>query len=144
MEGCCVAYELAWEKSGVVKQFEGFVCAKEFIEAAEVVAADERFDNLRYIIKDFRNVSGTDICEKSIEYVAAVHIGSACNNPNIHIAFVTGDMAHATIAERIKETILAGAHELQIFATIENARAWVSSQSASHTRVPAHRRHLRF
>jgi len=136
-----VAYEIAWEKSGVVKHFDGFVGAEEFIRAAELVTASERFDSLRYIIKDFRNVSGTDICEKTIAYVAALHNGSAYTNQNIHIAFVTADKTLATIAERIKEKILAGAHELKIFATIEEAKVWVSSQSATHTRSSAYLRY---
>jgi hypothetical protein len=97
-----MAYENTWEQNGVVKRFTGFLTAAEFIKSAEDVGADPRFDNLRFVINDFLNVVGNDICEDTVKYIGAMHAGRAFTNPNIWVAFVATDRELGAITERIQ------------------------------------------
>jgi hypothetical protein len=125
-----VPHENDWEAQGVVKRFFGFLRAEEFVKAAEEVAADPRFDSVRFVINDLLNVDGNDICERTIDDVVSIHLGAGFSNPNVRIAFVTTDEQLGAVAGRIKQLLSKGPREIKIFPTIEQARKWLESQPA--------------
>lgn len=59
-------FELAWEPRGVVITYSGLIVAEDVLECHRRIAADVRFDDLRYAIVDTLPVrsislSGADV-----------------------------------------------------------------------------------
>ncbi len=47
-----MAYELIWGNGGLVEKYRGTFTGAEMTRVNEIVAADGRFDDLRWIIAD--------------------------------------------------------------------------------------------
>lgn len=74
-----------WEWHGVVMTFWGTVSGKQFLQAAQSVAADAALDDLRFAIIDFTDVIDHTIDESTQEDLAALRIGSIATNPNVRV-----------------------------------------------------------
>ena len=114
-----------WTPRCVVKTFSGFVSAVEFIESAETVGADPRFDELRLIINDLSAIEGHAIDAPAYLHVAATRIGAMQTNANYRVAFVVrpGD------ARGFEETFRSGLQGMPfdpvVVATMAQARGWM-------------------
>ena len=112
-----------WEQRGVHKEFSGAVTADEFVRSTEVVQADPRFDSLRYIIVDYRDVTAYEIDNDAVDLVTAWRIGSYSSNPKIRLAFIAVD---ERLADAIKQAIEHDSlpFSSKFFSTIDQAREW--------------------
>lgn len=120
--------KIVWEPEGVYRHFSGDVSIQQRRASVLAIAADRRFDGLRYAITDYLDVAAYETTPESTAEMAAMHIGPLFTNPRLLIA---------TVAER--PDILAGIHEFmghgfiqapyEVFATVPEARAWIAAQS---------------
>jgi len=117
-----------WERHGVVKRFTGFVSGTEFVESAQEIAADERFESLRFIINDFLSAEGHGIDASALENIAVIRFGSMLTNPNIRVLVVTTHTEFTVLAEAAKAPALDGSHEARAFPTMALAREWLAKQ----------------
>lgn len=127
-----MAFELVWEPDGVVKRFSGTVSADEFLRSVKQVQGDSRFDDVRYIISDFSDGLADKISEDILTELSAMHYGAYASNPNCRIAFVTTDQA---FAERIRRILLSPdmiSYQVEVSATLAEARDWLDSQPQLH------------
>jgi len=125
-------YSHAWEDRGVVKHFSGFVTGEEFARSAQEIAADRRFDDLRFIICDFLDVKGHSIDARSIERIAITRLGSLYSNPNIRVVLITTDEKVAKLKLAIEHPRFGKTYETCVFGTVQQARDWLGSQAAMH------------
>jgi len=87
--------------------------------------ADPRFDNLRHVINDFREVSEIRFGAEEVSEISTMDLGASRTNRAIKIAIV------ATLAEVIELAKQYADSELnvyptKIFASMEEARAWLA------------------
>lgn len=119
-----MSYRLDWEKRGVIKHFFDDVTARDMVDSVIEVESDSRFDELRYVINDFLDITGCSAGVPEIEEVSVMDRGAAATNHRIRIAVVT---THPTVIELA--TLYANspinAYPTKIFATREEARAWL-------------------
>ena len=120
-----LGYELRWEANGVVKRYFGHVVHGELLAPVLTTESDERFDTLRFVINDFLDVQGISFEQAEIEDIAALDTGAAATNARIKVAIVTADPQVIDLAQRYMEAA-AGAYPTAVFATMEEARAWVA------------------
>jgi len=121
-----VGYELSWEPRGLVKRFFGDVTEKQFIDAVIDSESDARFDGLRHVINDFRDVESFVFTPEDVDYVAAIDNAAAVSNPNIRIAVITSSPEIIALATQYAESSL-NVYPTRIFATLADARAWLES-----------------
>lgn len=81
-------FELAWEPRGVVITYSGMIVAEEVLDCHRRIAADARFDDLRYAIVDTLPVRSISMSDADVEEIDAYLRGPAFTNPNIAVAFV--------------------------------------------------------
>ncbi|MCX2862513.1 hypothetical protein OOZ63_11735 [Paucibacter sp. PLA-PC-4] len=120
-----MSYEVVWEPRGALKRFEGVVSSADLIRSVVETEADARFDSLRFVINDFRDVSRIDFDAEDVSEVATIDLGASRTNPSIRIAVVATNAEVIALAEHYANSPL-NVYPTQIFATMEAARAWVA------------------
>ena len=123
-------YEKHWEKGGVVTRYWGFIDGGELADSCESIAADPRFDDLRFVIQDFATIDGHDIDAASIERIAVCRIGSMASNPNIRVLMVTVDEGVAAVKSQLESPRYGETFETRVFASVTLARQWLKEQPA--------------
>ena len=120
-----MSYDVFWEPRGVVKRFEGVVSSADMIRSVVETEADARFDSLRFVINDFRDVSQIEFGVQEVSEVATLDLGASRTNPAIRIAVVATLPEVIAMAEHYANSPL-NVYPTRIFASMEAARAWVS------------------
>ena len=120
-----MSYEVFWEPRGVVKRFEGVVSSADLLRSVVETEADARFDSLRFVINDFRDVSQIKFGVQEVSEVATLDLGASRTNPAIRIAVVATLPEVIALAEHYANSPL-NVYPTRIFASMEAAQAWVS------------------
>lgn len=126
------------EPQGVLKRFTGFLTCNELVNSAVEIAADPRFDEVRYIINDLTGVQGHAIGPDFAERMATVRIGSMFTNPNIWVALVATDLQLAALANVVEKEPLKGTHRTLAFQALAEARQWLASHPSLSELPPRH------
>lgn len=123
-----MAYELVWEPDGVLRKFSGTVSAREFINSIERVQSDARFDDARYVINDFSDISGHGLSEDTLIEAAILQYGAYASNPNCRVVFVTTEAALAGLVRDSQATSQLKSYQTEVMPTLTEARDWLDSQ----------------
>ncbi|MBI5785336.1 MAG: hypothetical protein HZA64_07770 [Rhodocyclales bacterium] len=119
-----MTYEVAWEGRGAVKRFFGHVTEDDMLQSVLETESDRRFDDLRYVINDFTDITGSSVTLPTIEDIAIADIGASHSNPSIRIAVVTTDPDIEALVNHYANSPL-NAYETRIFSSMEAARVWL-------------------
>jgi hypothetical protein len=120
-------YRLTRELRGVYRQYLGDVTIAERRQSFDEICGDRRFDELRYAITDYLEVSQYEVTPGATADIAALHIGPLMTNPRIWIAAVTTRPdIEAAILEFMRHGFTKAPY--RIFRTVEEARRWVDSR----------------
>lgn len=122
-------YQLTWEPVGVYREYLGEVTIAERHASFEAICRDARFDELRYAITDCRGVTSYEVTEADTAEIAALHIGPQLTNPRIVMAAVATRPDVIAAIEAFKRHGFTSA-PYEVFARLEDARAWVAAQLA--------------
>ena len=118
-----MGYEVIWERKGVVKRFFGHITSADMIKPVIATEADPRFDDLRYVINDFMDVSSVSVSPSTVDEISAVDSAAAMSNPNIRISVAATHPAVVALARQYADSPL-NAYPTCIFPDLEQARAW--------------------
>jgi hypothetical protein len=121
-------YEVVWEPKGVVKHLTGKVCVEEFMQSISVLQNDPRFDRVSYSIDDFIGTQELQVTESDMHMYAAMSIGAAVTNPNIHRCILATD---PDIVALVDAYIQLSPHKTVVLDSISEARAWLTAQGIS-------------
>ena len=119
-------YELTWEAMGVINRFSGFVTGADLVCSMEVIASDPRFDDLRFVISDRREMQGNSIGPQDLERAAAIRIGSMATNPNIRVLVVASESELVAVNDALQRPPLIGSRPTYTFADMASARNWLA------------------
>lgn len=124
--GAAMAYEIVWEREGVLKRFWGELTSQDLLEATKVVVESARFDSILYVINDFTEVEkAKNITLSVIEDYAAQRIGAAMVNPRMFSPFIATKEPGLSIAYALIGKRLANRHKTKCFSTLVEARQWM-------------------
>ncbi len=119
-----------WEPRGVCTQFSGFVTAREYVDSAEDICADARFDELRFVIKDLLGIAGHSIDPEAHDPIAAIRYGARLTNPNIYLILLTIDPRLVPFAYPARDSVMRGLYDTRAFPDMAAARCWLATQPA--------------
>ncbi len=114
---------IRWEPHGVVQTVHGSVTALELIESLQQLQNDLRFDDLRYLVQDCRQLDAVQISPAESEVLASTTVGAAYVNPHIRVAIVGAGPAACTLAQHSMQT---SPYLCRSFADLEPAHAWIA------------------
>jgi hypothetical protein len=123
-----MSYEVLWEARGAVKRFWDVVSSEDMIRSVVETEADARFDNLRYVINDFLDVSRIAFSAEDINDISTMDLGASRTNATIKIAVVATLAELVAFAEQYANSDL-NVYPTQVFATMDEARAWTAQRS---------------
>ena len=132
-----MSHEVVWEPGGVLRHFWGVLRAAEYAHVQADAYANSRFDNLRYILVDFSEVSEFIATVAEAEEIIASTNGAYLSNPKLRVAVVT---THEKLRALLAEVNDLSAYPLRLFQTVAEAREWLSTP----TPIPAFSRAARF
>jgi len=127
-----MAYDTKWEPEGIYRHHSGFVTGREMIESAKQTQSDPRFDEMRYVIDDFTDITGHDLSIDAFTYLAASNYGAHASNPNCRLVYVTTD---TNLVKIIRGTLMSPdlvSYEVEVKPTLSEARDWLDSLPRKH------------
>jgi len=128
-------FDLTWEPRGVVRRYYGDVTIEQRQRSFDLICADSRFDGLRWSITDYLDVEEYEITPEATEVIAALHIAPLLTNPSIVVAAVAVDKRIvAAIDHFISMKFMAQPY--RVFATLAEARTWVSQTEYTPDQPP--------
>lgn len=113
----------------LVIRYSGHISGSEVIKSAVELSADPRFDSLRFVYGDWRNLTGMDIDLKDVEEMVAYTEAFAKSNPSVKHAIIMSNLetpqAFAGMYKFLSEHL---PWETELFHTLEDAQAWLGSK----------------
>jgi len=124
-----VPHTTTWEKDGIYWQFRGIVDEKEYIDTDAELYNDPRSDHIKYWIWDGTHIEKLAVSEIHAELIAATDWAATENNQTVKGAMITNDKNIRRLMELYIQTSedFESSWQLQIFASLEEARRWISS-----------------
>ena len=120
--------ETIWENKGVLKRLSGHVSADEFVHSVEAIQADPRFDDIRYVINDFSQVSSHELDEDLLQELAAIQYGAQASNPQVRAVYVGVDPELARQLRGILIDSQRSLYRVALFDTLPQARDWLQGE----------------
>lgn len=118
-----MSYELIWGNGGLVEKYRGAFTGTEMTRVNEIVAADSRFDDLRWIIADLTEAQVVEDVSKYFEEAAAMSYAASLTNDRMVIAVVTPSALAAERANNFK--LFNPPFPYEVFSTFAEAYEWV-------------------
>lgn len=115
--------EIIWEEFGVVRKMSGAISTEEMDVSALKIQAHPQFDDMRYTIHDFSDVTEAFLDEDDIEFMATRGSISVQRNTRLRIAFVG---SHPVVIALMNAFNNCGcsAHRIRRFDTLDDARRY--------------------
>jgi hypothetical protein len=120
--------EMIWENGGLLKRMSGPLSEEDFLLSSEQVLADPRFGDIRFVINDFSQVTGSGFSRGMLPYLAAIQYGSNETQSRCRVIFVSRD---ASILALIKDALVTrdlDHFEVGTASSVEAARDWLKKQ----------------
>lgn len=119
--------EHQWEDHGLVRKYSGVVSLKDLASSDASVQADARFDELHFIIDDFRDCANVvDIDKELVDELAAI-ASAAVRFPTVfrHAVVATSP----TVLKLADDFVHSGFINFpdKQFQDMDEARAWVNT-----------------
>lgn len=118
-----MSYQASWERSGVCLRFAGDITDVEIAMASRKGQGDPRFEDLRYVILDFRECDSVSHSVAQTEELAATDKAASMTNPRIKIAVVSKSV---DVTEMVRCYLGTGLDPfpVRVFDGLEAARYW--------------------
>jgi len=130
-------YSLTWEPpNGACRRFTGLVTSDELVDSVVELTTALQFDELRYTISIFTDVTGLETDRSTLEDMVALDYGAYEWNPR----FVSAIVAEAALVVQLLRTfegLNVSRTPRQLFYTEEYARAWIDSVLAGNQSASA-------
>ena len=119
-----MAYLNDWGVNGIYRIFTGKISGDEIIQAVLEIEGDQRFDELDYIINDFRQVDDYIISERDITTIVKIDNNAVKMNPQIRVAIVVTLDSLQEWAKLYCQKMHNSPYECKVFSHMEEAEEW--------------------
>ena len=117
--------DITREPRGVWRHFHGRMSDADLLRSIELVHGDPRFDELRYSLNDFLDVSVSDVDADALVQGAARAIGATLSNTRLVMLMIVSDPAIRETVRRFTGPPLSS-FRAEFFETREQARDWIA------------------
>ena len=121
-----MSHTYTWEPTGLYRKFTGNVDGEEILISNFEVQAHPNFGQIKYIINDFTEMTGSSISTDHSRIYARTDDVISNSKGRLKIAIVATLDEHLALANNYREEMKNNKFECEIFSTVENAREWTS------------------
>lgn len=118
-----MSYQLDWEPRGVFWRYSGDITGAEIIEASSLIYGDSRFDNLKYKLVDFLDITSIQMSTDELALVAFQHRAAEMSNQYIRTAILMGP--DNDLAEQFAAFFIDSSWEVKEFKERDAANLWL-------------------
>lgn len=118
-------YQTIWRDRGVEWRYSGVLTGSELLASNEAIYGDPRFDDLRWQLVDLSDVTGFDVSERNMKFLAHFDAAAARTNPKIRVAVIAPHSGACEITDFYQQHSREISWETQQFTTREAAEAWL-------------------
>ena len=115
--------KMTWKDNELLWELSGNISADEFHQINLDHQGDPRWDDLRYLIADFRNVISIDVPEEELIVIQAMDKAAAKSNPYLKIASVANSDETRKLADFYGTDT---PWKYGVFETFAEARSWLN------------------
>jgi len=119
-------YTNNWEENGLYRKFTGTINGIEILEANLKLHIDSRFNNIKYVLNDFTEVSDLRIETKHTNAYAASDKVISDRMLGLKIAIVVISELQINLANAYQEEMKNSNFKCEIFASLDDAYKWVT------------------
>lgn len=118
----------SWTSNGIYRKFTGEVSGAEILEANFKLYDDPKFNNIKYVINDFTEITGHSVEIAHTEVYASTDDMISDTKSELKIALVVNQAAHISLAKNYQERLKNVVFECEIFQTVTDARNWIGDE----------------
>ena len=116
--------KVTWKDNELLWELSENISAEEFHQINSDHQGDSRWDALRYLIADFRDVISIDLPDEELILIQAMDKAAAQSNPYLKIASIANSSETRKLAEFYGTDT---PWEYGVFETVEEARSWLKN-----------------
>ena len=117
-----------WEPDGLFRKFTGAITGVEILKANLVLYEDPKFQNIKYVITDFTEITDHSIETAHTEVYAKTGVLISDTKGELKIALVIIQASLISLANNYRELMKDTLFECEIFKTVADARKWASDE----------------
>lgn len=121
-----MSYINNWEKNGLYRVFENTTSGEEVLSSNFAIQGDPRFDEIRYVINHFTNITDFVVTDSDISKIAIFDNVASISNPHLKIAIVTTYEPLLVFINKYCEQMHDSTFECKIFGNVDDACKWAS------------------
>ena len=121
-----MAHLNTWEEKGLYREFKDNITGKEVLNINFTIQGDPRFDQIKYVINDFTQVTDFDFSDLDIKLLAITDDIAAKSNPMLKIALIITLEPLLEWADLYCEHMKDSPYTCKIFKHLSDAKKWVS------------------
>ena len=121
-----MAHTYNWETNGLYRKFSGNIRSDEILETSLELQMMPEFEQAKYVINDFLEVTGHSVLPEHTKAYAAIDNVIANTAGIIKIALVIDNEALTQIADNYLELMENELFDCALFKTVEDARHWIA------------------
>jgi hypothetical protein len=122
-----MAYRVRWEGHGVYRRFYGTVSPSDLKAACLEIAADPRYENIRYVLSDFLEAQPVpDFTEREAAALLRLELNMFFDSPDIVNAAVASDDKVLACVPYAASARLAPC-PFGVFSSVAEARNWIAA-----------------
>lgn len=115
-----------WEDKGLYREFKDNITGMEVLNINLSIQGDPRFDNIKYVINDFTQITDFDFSDIDIKRLAVMDNVAAISNPRLKIALIVTLEPLLKWANSYCKHMKDSPYICEIFDHISDANKWVS------------------
>ena len=122
-----MANSTQWEEQGLQRQFTGIISGDEILRSNLSLQGNEKFDQLRFIVNDFTDVTTFELTDRDIAAIASIDNVASKTNANIRIAIIVKMESLREWANLYIEKMQGSTYKCKIFDDVESASLWAKA-----------------
>lgn len=113
-----------WNENGLFRKFTGEISPEEILKSNFDMHVDPRFENIKYVINDFTDVTDLVINTNHTKIYASTDDIISDTKGNLKIAIVAVQDTHIALANNYREEMKNKFFKCEIFQTLKEAQKW--------------------
>lgn len=119
-------YQLHWLSRGIVIAYSGELALNDVLMSHQEIAADDRFDGLRFALVDTQAVDASSLSVADARTIDAFLKGPYITNPMIYVVIIA-DSAEVLKAISMLPRASGGAYGVHVCPTLEKAKRKIAN-----------------